>query len=285
MQLTIYIDLILGMNFIVDFFVLYLTGKILRQKVKIWRLLLSALFGAGMLLGFVFFPALFVGIKGILMFIGISIGTGLIAYGMRRCVATWFLSTTIMILIGNAMNYLKSAMGIQSLRWFQWFIFFAISMVFVRYGLHLLQSVLQQEKNTYLVQIKHGEQRVVEHVLLDTGNLLKDPLYDKPVIVLSEKVVECCLSQDEQNIIKQYREKGKLDYSMLLTNHLQKKDGFHEITYQSVGNPSGKMLCMLLEEVVVTGCGRTLHRQPVAIAPSELFEQKTYQGLLHEDCI
>ncbi|MDE5863688.1 MAG: sigma-E processing peptidase SpoIIGA [Lachnospiraceae bacterium] len=56
MQITVYLDIIFVINFIADFFVLFLTGKILRQKILWWRLIAGTAFGAGSLLFFVLRP-------------------------------------------------------------------------------------------------------------------------------------------------------------------------------------------------------------------------------------
>ncbi|MCM1497974.1 MAG: sigma-E processing peptidase SpoIIGA [Clostridium sp.] len=287
MQITVYLDIIFVINFIADFFVLFLTGKILRQKILWWRLIAGAAFGAGILLFFVLMPGLLNGPVGILGCIGVSMGAVAISYGRRQggLIRKWFLSTTMMILIGSLMNYLRYLLGATVLQLAKWLLLFMFSSIIIFVLLHCLYRTASQTQNIYLILVKHGERMAVDQVYMDTGNFLWDPLFEKPVILLSERFIESLLTQEEMEIIQRYRESGKLDYAALPLGALQQKDCFHEITYESVGESSGKLLCLLLEEIDIQGGGNTLKRQPVAIAPARLFEGKIYQGLLHRECI
>lgn len=287
MQITIYLDVIFLINFVADFFVLFLTGVILKQNIVLWRVIAGAAFGAGMLLFFILSPRLFTRVTGIAIYVGISMGAVAISYRgkIRDLFREWFLSTTIMILIGSIMNYLKYIFHTDSLRICKWCLYFIGSGLCIFVIIYGLRDAIQTEEHVYLIRLRHGGLSTVVPVYLDTGNMLRDPLYGKPVIVLSEEAVKNCLTREEKSIIEQYWKSGRLDYSTVLTSKIQRRDCFHEIVYQSVGNPSGRMLCMLIEEVNICDLNRLLKKQPIAIGPGDLFEGKLYQGLLHRECI
>lgn len=287
MQITVYLDIIFFINFIADLMVLFLTGVILKRKIVFWRLLAGAFFGAGMLLPFVCFPHLLMGKTGIAVCVGISMGAVVISYGRKNgnFMKTWFLSTTIMFLLGGIMNYFKRITDNTFIQLSVWMILFTGSAFCGLIMLYFLKRTIQKEDNLYLIRIKYENQVAVDQVYLDTGNMLWDPLFYKPVIMLSEKFVKRCITKEEEEIVEEYREKGRLNFEKILACSAQKKACFHEITYQSVGNPSGKLLCFLVEEVQISGSDHVLKKQPVAIGPSFLFEGKEYQGLLHRECI
>lgn len=287
MQITVYLDVIFLINFIADFFVLFITGVILKQRIVIWRLVTGAVFGAGMLLFFILSPLLQNGKTGTVICVGISMGAVAISYGRTNggLMRKWFLSTTIMVLIGSVMNYLRYISGETTLQICKWMTFFAGSSISVYMLLRYLKKTMLKAKGLFLIEIKHGDRITVDQVYMDTGNFLRDPLFEKPVILLSERLVKSCLAEDEIDIIEQYKKSGRLDYQVLLTNRLQKRDCFHEIAYKSVGNPSGRLLCLLMDEINIHGSGIILKKQPVAVGPEGLFEGKAYQGLLHQDCI
>ena len=287
LQITVYFDVIFLINFIAGFMVLYLTGVIAKRKIILWKVVVAAVISASILLVFVLKPTLLMGFRGIVISIGISMGAVAIPYGERRLsfVRTWFLSTTIMVLIGGIMNYLKYIFHISVLQMLQWFLLFSASSVCILILIVNIQKTRKRNDNNYLIRITHGEKSIIEMVYMDTGNMLVDPLFQKPVLVLNEDVVNKCVIEEERLIIKQYRESGKLDYNCLLSGQTQKRVCFHEIAYQSVGNPSGKILCILLDEVNILGEGKVLYKQPVAIVPKELFKGKAYQGLLHRESI
>lgn len=287
MQITIYLDVIYVLNFVADFFVLWLTGILLKQKIVLWRVLAGAAFGAGMLLLFVLYPHLFMGMAGIAAYAGISMGAVAISYGGKQggFLKRWFLSTTIMILTGSVMNYLKYIGHTDTLTLCRWLLYFTGSGACIFVIIYSLRSLTQTGEQIFRICLQHGGRQTETCVYLDTGNLLWDSLFGKPVIVLSEEAIAACLTGKEKEIIEKYMESGLLDYESLLTDKIQRRDCFHEIAFQSVGNPSGKMLCMLLEEVTVYGADRVLKRQPVAIGRGSLFAGKAYQGLLHRGCI
>lgn len=287
LQITVYFDVIFLINFIVDFTVLYLTGVITKKKIRFVKLIIGAVFASMSLLVFILFPFLLIGWKGIFILVGISIGAVAIPYWERRWsfVRTWFLSTTIMVLIGSIMNYLRYIFHIAILQILQWTLLFAVSVICIMVFLLCLRKTIKRNNNMYLVQIKHREKMVLETLYMDTGNLLIDPIFQKPVVVLSENVVCKCMIEEEQLIVEQYIKSGRLNYDDLLSCQTQKTVCFHEISYQSVGSMSGKILCMLMDEMRVLGEDSVLIKQPVAIVSDDLFAGRVYQGLLHKECI
>jgi len=287
LRITVYLDIIFLVNFIADYTVIYITGRILKKKIVIWKMMVGALFGAGILLICILFPTMLLGWKGIAISVGISMGTVAIPYGERNIsfFRTWFLATTIMVLIGGIMNYLRYIFHVSVLQMLWWCVLFGVSSFCILILIICIQKSVKHSDNMYLVQIKQGEQIVVETLYMDTGNLLTDPLFCKPVLVLCENVVKKCLSETDRHVVERYKELGRLDYESLLFSRTKDNICFHEITYQSVGNSSGKILCVLLDEVRILGIDKVLRRQPVAIVPETLFAGKTYKGLLHRECI
>lgn len=287
MQITFYLDIIFFINFIADFVVLLITGVILKQKIVLWRLLTGASFGAGMLLPLVCFPHLLMGKTGIAACVGISMGAVAISFGRKNggIIKKWFLSTTIMFLLGGIMSYFKQVTDNTFIQLSVWMILFTGSSLCGLGMIYFWKRVICKRDNMYLIKVKHEDRIAVDQVYLDTGNMLWDPLFYKPVIMLSEKFVGRCITKEEEEIVREYREKGRLDFEKTLACKTLRKACFHEITYQSVGNPSGKLLCFLVEEIHIGGSDHVLKKQPVAIGPSFLFEGKEYQGLLHRECI
>lgn len=250
-------------------------------------MILGALLGAVLLLAFIMLPSWFMGWKGIVISIGITMGTVAIPFGEKNIsfVRTWFLSTTIMVLIGGFMNYVRYLYHISVTHMLQWVLLFGAGSVGVLLFVIGMRKTMKENDNIYVIQIEHGTRKIVEAVYLDTGNLLMDPIFRKPVLVLCENVVNQCLIEEEIRVLENYKQYGRLDYSDLLSCPTQKKVCFHEIPYESVGQSSGRMLCLLLDRVYVLGVKEPLLKQPVAIVSEELFKDKKYKGLLHQECI
>ncbi len=287
MQVTIYLDVVFFINFIADLFILVMTGIILKQKMKIVRLMAGASFGAAMLLPFLMYPSCLQGITGFVMFTIISMGTVAISYGRKNgsLFRKWLVLTVFLFLLGGIMNCLRCLTGMTAIRISAWLLLFLGSGIGFFFLIFFMKKNMQREKTLYLMKIRQGEKQVVDYVYLDTGNMLWDPLFCKPVIVLGEKLATSFMTEEEKEIVEIYKKKGQLQYEKVLVCKSQKNVCFHEIVCQSVGNPSGKLLCFLAEEISIHGLEKTLRRQPVAIAPSILFEGKAYQGLLYKECI
>lgn len=287
MQITIYLDVIFLVNFIANFMVLYITGVIIKKKIRILKVILGALLGAVLLLAFIMLPSWFMGWKGLVISVGITMGTVAIPYGEKHLtfVRTWFLSTTIMVLIGGIMNYIRYLYHVSVLQLLQWLVIFSISCACVLFFVNSVRKTMKENDNIYIIQIEHGNRIILESVYLDTGNLLMDPVFRKPVLVLCENVVNQCLIEEEKLVLEHYKKCGRLDYSYILSCSTQEKVCFHEIPYQSVGRLRGQMLCILLDRVSVVGSNKVLLKQPVAIVSADLFKGKKYKGLLHKECI
>lgn len=287
MHVTVYLDVIFFVNFVMDCLVLAITNYLLRQRVPWWRILLGGLAGAFTLLLFVPGGFMFKPIIGTIIFIGISFEAIVISFGLHRgnMFVKWLLSTTLMVLLGNGMNYIRYILNLTVLDLCTWLVCVSIAVIFIVFVLNLLRKKFEMSQNLYMIQIKHEGKLVLEQCFMDTGNMLKDPYLQRPVIILSESVVKACITGEEAFIVDKYLNCGLLEYENLLSNEIQMKHFFHEIPYMSVGKIQGKMLCFLMDEIEILDNKQKMYKQPVAVGPDVLFRGKTYKGLLQPECI
>ncbi|MCR5702324.1 MAG: sigma-E processing peptidase SpoIIGA [Lachnospiraceae bacterium] len=281
MLITVYLDLVFLINFVANMIVLVITCRLMRQRMKLVRIILGAGFGAVILLPLVIRPGMLVGVKGIIIFVGTGIGTVYIALGKEGgLMKKWCLSTTIMVLMGGIISSVKYKLPVTYMDIYTLLclLFFSGIVVFI-----LVNHILEKKKvmnNVYRVILCHDGKNISEKMYLDTGNLLWDPLFDKPAIILSEEVVERLLSKEEKMFVKRYIHEKVFGSSEALLLHKQKDICFHEVAYESVGKTSGKLLCFLMDEVVIVNDGKWLTKQPVAVVDDALFCKKEYKGLL-----
>ncbi|MBQ8086195.1 MAG: sigma-E processing peptidase SpoIIGA [Lachnospiraceae bacterium] len=284
MQITVYFDLIFIINFLVDFYVLFITGKIIRQKVDIVKIGLGALFGALAFLPLIFFPKLLMGTSGIFITVGISMGTVAIALGKTGgFIKKWFLSTTIMFLLGGTIQCIKLSFGIIHITFYKWMILFFSCACIVNVLIGHLLSERERGQYIYKINVHNKDKEIEEYVFMDSGNRLWDTVYGKPVLILSKETIGEIVSKEESSFIEKYYENGKLDYSDPVFLKSYKGIHFHEISYHSVGKVSGKILCILVDSVEVTESKKLYLKQPVAIADGRLFQGKGYNGLIFSD--
>lgn len=284
MRIILYLDIVFFINFVADLYSLLLAGFFLKQQIRWFRLFGGAMFGTGMLLPFVLYPERLMGLEGIFWSAGISMGAVWIALGRKGgLVKKWTLTTTILILLGGLMNVLRNHWNLEGGSLGVWTLFFACCGTAIWIVLWNMQDVLHKRKQLYPFQIKRGNVKMKGTFLLDTGNMLRDGLFGKPVVVLSSRFLNTIFTAEEKQFIQLYQEKGYMDYQYLVSMETQKSLCFHEIAYQSVGNPSGKLLCFLADEIILLQNKRVLQRQPVAMGAELLFEKADYDGLLFGD--
>ncbi|NMH71268.1 sigma-E processing peptidase SpoIIGA [Bacillus sp. RO3] len=206
--MTLYLDVIWLLNLLVDFFLLWLTGIILKRQYALWRIGIGSLIGSFIIL-LAFSP--YAHLSGNpLMKLLFSIIMVFSAFGYRRL--RYYLTNLLMfyfvtfftggILIGT--HYFisfnpgaESSMLLASIRGFG----DPISWVFVMLALPLawyfskgrvdsIEHVKIQYDQLLQVSIKIEEFHCTVNGLVDSGNQLQDPISKNPVLILSIAGVE-----------------------------------------------------------------------------------------------
>ncbi len=287
MQVTIYLDSFFWVNFIADWIVLILTALVRKRRIRFCRITAASFLGAGIMLPFIKIPSLLMGKTGILICLATELCA--VTFAMDQRDGEWMrnglTAIAIQFFLGGMMGGMRSMTGIYKVTFCCWMVMLMASAVLCYGTAHFLNQTAGKEDYIYRIAIRTGEKWVKDYVYLDTGNLLWDPLFMKPVIVVGEELAGQLLTRDERKVVEEYKKKRQLPYETIITCESQKRVCFHEITYQSVGKNSGKLLCFLAEEICIRGLKKKLKKQPVAIAPSVLFDGKKYNGLLCRDFI
>ena len=249
--MVIYLDILLILNFFVDFLLLLGTNRLAGFPSGGWRVALGAALGAAyggacLIPGFSFLGnTLWRTVSLLLM--------GFVAFGfqknaVRRCVLFYLLS---MALGGVALGFGKGsgwtliggAIGVAALCIFG----------FRGYlGKHFLP-----------VELTYGEKKITLTALQDTGNSLRDPLTGQPVLVIGADAAQKLtgLTTDQLR-----------DPAGALTAI----EGLRLVPYRAVGRESGMLLALKMENVKI-GPFRGSHM--VAFAPEGLGENGEYQAL------
>ncbi|UXH45494.1 sigma-E processing peptidase SpoIIGA [Rossellomorea vietnamensis] len=206
--MTLYLDVIWLLNLLVDFFLLWLTGIILKRQYALWRIAIGSLIGSVIIL-LAFSPfAHFTGNPLVKLLFSVVMVYS--AFGYRR----WrhYMSNLLMfyfvtfftggILIGT--HYFisfdpstESSMLLASIRGFG----DPISWVFVMLALPLawyfskgrvdsIEHVKLQYDQLLKVKIQIDDFHCTVNGLVDSGNQLQDPISKSPVMILSIAEIE-----------------------------------------------------------------------------------------------
>ena len=252
--MTVYLDLVLLLNFAVDLLLLLGTNRLsgfppgfLRS---IWASALGAVYAAGCLLpGFSFLGSTF----WRTVFLALM---GIVAFGLNR--SAWK-RTGIFVLLSMAMGGIAAGMGKTD---FSMVLLSALGVWFLsRVGFG--SSVGGKE---YVpVTITEGDRSFSAIALKDTGNSLRDPITGQQVLILGPEAAERLLGLSRK----------QLDSPMETMMGCPGR-GFRLIPYNSVGQPGGMMLGRRFSDVKV---GEKRGSALVAFAPEKIGAGQVYQAL------
>ena len=249
-----YLDLVMVLNFSVDFLLLLGIGRLTGFSARPWRCagaaLLGAVYsGACLLPGFSFL--------GNILWRAISLCMmGTVAFGMHL---PGLNRTVLFLLLSMAMGAIALAIDQRSL-------LSAILCALLCLLLSLLGFGGQAGGREYVpLRITLGDKSASIIALKDTGNTLKDPLTGESVLVISASVAGRLTGLTQQQL------KNPLE---TLSGYIL--PGLRLIPYHSIGNPGGFLLAKRIEDVVIAGKRKSTL---VAFAPEGLGNGEIYQAL------
>lgn len=131
-------------------------------------------------------------------------------------------------------------------------LFFIVNSSFLDRFYKIMKSLntFKDLKNDVTVKIE-GEQ-VVFSTLMDTGNLLKDPISQNPVMIVDVKKLENILPQELINVDYSVMNLKKVDYLMnKLSDNISSR--FRVIPYKVVGNEDGLLIGIKSDYIEIQG--------------------------------
>jgi stage II sporulation protein GA (sporulation sigma-E factor processing peptidase) len=286
MQYTIYWDLEFIINFIMDFGVLMVTAHMLRLSIRWWRVVLGACAGGASLLLLQGLSVFFGGIPEYLYYIlgiaGVGIGMTAIAFPIHRIrelIVYFGCQMLVTITLGGMLQWL------ERLGKHQWKPVMTGGMALSAFTiLYLLQEgMLRYQSDTKnmvcrcTLAFESGCQ--MGHGLLDSGNLLREPVSHLPVVVADAAWILPMLSADYQQLVSTYIEQNQIDYDWIVRKHLKK---IRIIPYQTVGEKNGCMLGLKCQSMILQsdrGC-RYICPVMIGISHTALQSRRNYQMIL-----
>ena len=215
--MTLYIDLILLENIIMNYIIILATGMVCRIDIKHIRIFLSSLLGAiyaivtyvvdlGICVNniskfFISISMVYIAfnsssikvmIKQVLIFYLTSFCFGGAAYYLLHNVNPNMLKSTNGVLIGTYPIKIAILGGILG--------FFIINISF-----RIIKNKLSKKDMLYDIEIYYKERSANLKVILDTGNFLKDPITNTPVLIVEaeklKKIIPMTTLENINNII------------------------------------------------------------------------------------
>lgn len=255
---TVYVDILILTNFIVDYFLLLLTAFLSKNEVKKWRMLVGA--AAACLSSLLIFAPELPFIFEMLVKLSVSLGVVLLAFGFKNPLryiksVSVFYAANVILAGGTLLLWSIFHPGGLIVR--NGAVFYNISpvvLILMTAAVYIISLVVSKiiagrkaRGREYSITL-WLEGRKVELVgMMDSGNMLRDTISGTPVIVCDFDKVKALLTPSMEKIFK--RENFELGfYQDIITSGISQR--FRVIPFDSLGD-SGVMAGLVLDRAVI----------------------------------
>lgn len=213
--MTIYIDVVLIENLMMNFIILLATGLILKEKIKTIRLLLSSLVGA--IYSVVSYMSILEIYSSMILKIILSIVIIYIAFNPQTMKKMWkdllifYLTSFVFGGAAFALIYIVKPqdilmknglfLGTYPLKTILLgaIIAFGISMT----AFTVVRTKITKKDMFCEIEIELNERKIKTTAMIDTGNLLKEPITNTPVIVVEHTLLYECMPKEILNHLEE----------------------------------------------------------------------------------
>lgn len=209
--MTIYIDIILMENLIMNFIILYATGLVLKRKIKNIRLILASLLGA--VYSLLAYISTFEIYTNMILKIILSILIVYIAFNAQNTkqigkdLLLFYLISFVFGGAAFALIYIikpqdilmKNGLFLGTYPLKTVILGAIIAFVIVITAFKIVKSKFSAKDMYCKIKIKLNEKQIQTNAMIDTGNLLKEPITNTPVIVVEHTLLYECIPKEILN--------------------------------------------------------------------------------------
>lgn len=209
--MTIYVDILIVLNTLVNYFILLAIRKITRSYTKRWRLVVGALF-AGLSSLLIFIENL--GVVMTLLKIATAILTVIITFGLKppnQFFKRVFFLFAITFIFGGFALAVYMFFDKDILLYSNGIVYFDVDMTFIvvcsviSYIIITMLTKLIDKKapknKEYMVCIENNSNSISCVGLMDTGNNLRDPFSGYPVIMVEKSIFQKIFNEEKIRLI------------------------------------------------------------------------------------
>ena len=209
--MTIYIDIVLIENLIMNFIILLATGLILKEKISIVRILIASLIGA--IYSIVSYISILEMYSSIILKIILSIVIVYIAYNPQTFKKMWknillfYLTSFVFGGAAFALIYIVKPqeilmrnglfLGTYPLKTIM--LGAVIAFVVIITAFTAVKSKITKKDIFCEIEIQLNDKKIETIAMIDTGNLLKEPITNTPVIIVEHTLLYNCIPKEILN--------------------------------------------------------------------------------------
>ena len=209
--MTIYIDVVLIENIIMNFIILLATGIALKEKIKILRLLISSFIGA--VYSIISYISIFKIYSNIILKILLSIIIVYIAFNPQNMKKMWknilifYLTSFVFGGVAFAFIYIikpqeiimKNGLFLGTYPLKTIFLGAIIAFIIIVATFAIVKTKISKKDMFCEIEIEFNRKTIQTTAMIDTGNLLKEPITNTPVIIIEHTLLYNCMPKEILN--------------------------------------------------------------------------------------
>ncbi len=274
-----YVEYVFAENFLIDFILLFVTGRLLKRVIVYKRLLASSAIGALYVVLTAYICRDFM--TYFIVKVSVSVLMIMVAFDSRgmltniRVIICFYMTSLIMAGIITAMYYMNyDRLTVNAI----------IVALFAGYmGLHFFFEEVRNrnEKNNYMrsVTVSFAGRTKILNAFIDTGNELADPMTGKPVIVVNIECLRSILGEELcGRILNMYA--GNEGLEGLLSEF--SRYNLRVIRYNTISSKGERMVTITPDKVEVKKDSNHIFNADavIGIYPGKISRKEDYDALL-----
>lgn len=259
--MTVYVDIIFIENLIINYIILYAVGIISKSKIKQFRIIISSIIGASYS---VIYYIANVGIyQNFILKIILSIVMVYIAYetksfkGLIKKIVLFYLVSFVfagaslgIIYMVNSQNVtIQNGILVGSYTIKTILIGIIIAFIIIVTGFSIVKTKLSKKDLICDIKVKINEKELETKAMIDTGNFLKEPITNIPVVVLEHTLLYDFIPKEILNNIEKIL--GG-DFSEIPANiQSQYISRLKVIPFSTLGKQNGMLLGIKADKLII----------------------------------
>ncbi len=290
--MTIYIDIVLIENVIMNFIILLATGLILKEKMKTTRLFLASLLGA--IYSVISYWSILEIYSSIILKIILSIVIIYIAFNPQNIKKLWkdilifYLTSFVFGGAAFALIYIvrpqdilmKNGLFLGTYPLKTIILGAVIAFVIIMTAFTVVKSKITKKDMFCKVEMQLNEKIIKTTAMIDTGNLLKEPITNTPVIVVEHTLLYDCMPKEILNHLDELLGGEFKNIPQEIKENYMTRLRF--IPFSSLGKQNGMLLGIKAEYVKIKAENKEEKRNDVILGMynKSLTKRGEYRALM-----
>lgn len=294
----VYGDIIFAENLMMNYLILFSTAKLTRSRYRRINIILASAAGAVYSV-FYYFPGyeyLYTWLLKIIFSLFI-IAVAFVPYTLKEFGRITMVFYIISLLFGgaafgiyyfiNGINFsYKGVFYIESFPVRLLLISILSAAIIIKFSWAHIIPRIRREKILVNISILQGNKSIYSVALIDTGNSLKDPLTNLPVLIAEYEAIKELLPVEIQKIFEKNKD-NNLNAILSVLSGSEWLTKFRFIPFKSLGNENGMLIGFKPDAIVIEDKNnrQSIKDIIIAIYNRRLSKDGEYSALLHPDIL